>query len=565
MKYGEFEYQRADIVEIQKAFKVSLKKFNESTTFEDQCAIIEEINFIRDDYTSMKVLSELRKCLGVDKGFYSKELEYYNDADPMLDILVTDYYQALNKSVFKENLVKKYGTQLFNLAELKSKCISEDIVEDLKKENKMVTEYVDFTESIVGEFNGEEVGIWDFWTSINSSDRSIRKKAYESETELYRLHEEKHHDLFDRFVKLRHKMAVTMGYENFIEMGYARMNRIGYDQHMIKTFREQVLKYIVPLNNELYKRQAKRLGVDQIKYYDEPVHFNDGNAKIKVNPSSMIKTTLEMYKKLSPETSEFFKYMIDHDLFDVEKREGKEEGGFCEFIPKYKAPFIYSVTKGTLDDFVVFTHETGHAFQNYMCKDFNIPEYRRGQEDVSEIHSMSMELLIEPYLENFFGEDANKYKFSHMCNALSLLTYVMAIDEFQHFVYEHPFATYEERNNNWRALEKKYLPHRDYEDNHFLDKGSYWLRQSHVYWGPFYYIDYGLAQVSAFNFWCKAKQNKEDAWEDYLKVCRAGGSKPYIDILQVGSLKNPFEKGSIKDISETIKTWVLGLEDSLSV
>ncbi len=359
-------------------------------------------------------------------------------------------------------------------------------------------------------------------------------------------------------------MALKMGYENFVEMGYARMNRIGYDKHMISKFRKQVLDYIVPLNTELTKRQAKRLCVDKIKYYDEPVHFVSGNAEIKCTPQSMVDKTLKMYKELSTDTSEFFKHMIDHDLFDVEKRDGKEEGGFCEYIPKYKAPFIYSVTKGTIDDFVVFTHEAGHAFQKYLCKDYEIPEYIRGPEDVSEIHSMSMELLIEPWLKDFFGDDADKYKFSHMCNALSLLTYIVAIDEFQHFVYEKPFASFEERNTYWRELEKKYLPHRDYEENTFLDKGGYWLRQSHVFWGPFYYIDYGLAQIAAFNFWYKAKQNREEAWKDYMNVCRAGGTKSYDEIIGLGNLKNPFEDASIKKIVHAIKKWVLDIEDRLT-
>lgn len=564
MKYGEFEYKRADIKEIQQSFKVLVKQFSESVSFEEQCSIIDQINKIRDEFTSMKVLSELRKCLGEDKAFYGKEIDYYNEAEPMMDILTCNYYEVLNNSIFKEMLIKKYGEQLFKLAEMKMKCVSDIILEELQSEKKMVTEYENLFDSFKGSFEGEELGIWDFWTPINSQDRNMRKKAYEGETELYEKNEEAMQDLFDRFVKVRHEMALKMGYENFVDMGYARMNRVGYDKHMIGQFRKQVQEYIVPLNNELTKRQAKRLGVDKTKYYDEPVHFLSGNAKIIGNPQSMIDKTLKMYKELSTDTSEFFKHMIDHDLFDVESRPGKEEGGFCEYIPKYKAPFIYSMTKGTIDDFIVFTHEAGHAFQTYLCKDFDIPEYVRSPEDVSEIHSMSMELLIEPWVEDFFGEDADQYKFSHMCNALSLLTYIVAIDEFQHFVYEKPFASFEERNTCWRDLEKKYLPHRDYEDNTFLDKGGYWLRQSHVYWGPFYYIDYGLGQMAAFNFWYKSKQNREEAWKDYMNVCRAGGSKSYVEIVELGNLKNPFEEGGLKEIAASIKDWVFDIEDRLS-
>ncbi|MCM1989005.1 M3 family oligoendopeptidase [Oceanirhabdus seepicola] len=564
MKFKDFEYKRADIKDIKRNFQVLIKKFNEADSFEEQCSVIDEINIIRDDFTSMNSLSFIRKSLGVNKEFYSKELDYYDEAEPILDGLVCDYYKALDNSKFKDLHREKYGDQLFNLAEMKMKCISDNIIEELQQEKKLVTEYVNRGQSFKIEFEGEELGRWDFDPYIDSQDRNIRKRAFEVQTELYKEHEKEMQEIFDRFVKLRHKMALKMGYENFVDMGYARMNRIGYDKDMVAKFRKQVLEYVVPLNKELIRRQAERLGIETVKYYDEAVQFLDGNAELKGDINLIIEKTLKMYKELSPETSEFFKYIVEKDLFDVENREGKEEGGFCEYIPKYKAPFIYSVYRGTIDDFNVFTHEAGHAFQKYLCANYEIPEYCSSSEDISEIHSMSMEFLTEPWGEDFFGEDAEKYKFSHMCNALSLLTYICVVDEFQHFIYEKPEATYEERNSFWRELEKKYLPYRDYEENTFLDKGAYWLRQSHIFWGPFYYIDYGLAQVAAFNFWYKAKENREEAWKDYMKVCKSGGSKSFVEVVKLGNLKNPFEEGSIEKIAQSIREWVLGVEEELA-
>lgn len=564
MKFKDFEYERADIKEIQKKFQGLIKQFNEADSFEVQCSIIGEINTIRNEFTSMNSLSFIRKSLGVNKEFYSKELDYYDEAEPILDGLVCEYYKALDSSKFKDMHREKYGDQLFNLAEMKMKCVSDEIIEELQQEKKLITEYVKLGQSFKVEFEGEELGRWDFDPYINSQDRSMRKRAFEAQTELYKKHEKEMQEIFDKFVKLRHKMALKMGYENFVDMGYARMNRIGYDKDMVAKFRKQVLEYVVPLNEELIRRQAKRLGIEKTKYYDESVHFFCGNAELKGDVHSIIEKTLKMYKELSPETNQFFEYMVERDLFDIEKRKGKDEGGFCDYIPKYKAPFIYSVYRGTIDDFNVFTHEAGHAFQKHLCRNFEIPEYCSGPEDVSEIHSMSMEFLTEPWVKDFFGEDVEKYKFSHMCYALSLLVYTCVVDEFQHFVYEKPEATFEERNSFWRELEKKYLPYRDYEENTFLDKGAYWLRQSHIFWGPFYYIDYGLAQVAAFNFWDKAKENKEEAWEDYMKICRAGGSKPFVEVVELGNLKNPFEEGSIEGIVKSIREWVLDVEGELA-
>lgn len=563
MKFGDFKYERADIREIQDKFYILINKFNNANSFEEQCLIISETNALRNEFISMKVLSEIRKNLGVNKEFYIKENDYYDEAEPIFDGLVCEYYKALDSSKFKEMLREKYGDQLFNLAEMKMKCVSDEIIEELQQEKKLITEYVNLVNSFKKNFEGEELGIWDFYPYIDSQDRLMRKRAYEAETELYKEHEKEMQNLFDRLVKLRHRMALKMGYKNFVDMGYARMNRIGYDKDMVAKFRKQILDYVVPLNKELMRRQAKRLGVEKMKYYDETVHFLNGNAKLRGNVGSIIKKALHMYEDLSAETDEFFKCIVERGLIDIENRHEKEEGGYCEYMPKYKAPFIYSLYKGTIDDFNVITHEVGHAFQNYLCKNYEMPEYCMASEDVSEIHSMSMEFLTEPWVKDFFGEDAEKYMFSHMCNALCLVAYIAVVDEFQHFVYEKPEATPEERNSFWRELEKKYLPYRDYEENEFLDKGAYWLRQSHIFWGPFYYIDYALAQVEAFDFWNKAKKNREEAWQDYMKVCRTGGSRPFIEIVKIGNLKNPFEEGSIKEIVESIGKWVIDVEEQL--
>lgn len=563
MKFEDFKYQRADIKEIENKINKLINKLNEADSFEGQCLIIDEINDIRNEFTSMRVLSELRNNLGVDKEFYGREMDYYADTEPILDNLVCEYYKALNNSKFKVTLKEKYGSNLFDLAEMKTKCISKDIIEDLQQEKRLIREYVELVESFKTRFEGEELGQWDFDNYTCSADRDMRKRAYEAQTQIFIEHEQEIQEIFNEFVKLRNDMAIKMGYENFVDMGYARMNRISYDKEMVANFRKQILEYVVPLNKELIERQAKRLSVKNIKYYDESVYFLSGNPELKGDVNSIIRKTKKMYEELSPETNEFFKYICEKNLFDIEKREGKDEGGFCEYIPKYAAPFIYCVYRGNIEDFNVFTHEVGHAFQDYLCRNYQIPEYIMAPEDISEIHSMSMEFLTEPWVKDFFGEDEEKYKFSHMCNALFFLAYVAVVDEFQHFIYEKPEATYEERNSYWRELERKYIPYRDYEENSFLDKGGYWLRQSHIFWGPFYYIDYGLAQVSAFNFWSKANENREKAWEDYMKVCSAGGSQSFMDIIKLGHLENPFKEGSIEAIIKSVREWILEVEAKL--
>ncbi|GCD10278.1 M3 family oligoendopeptidase [Clostridium tagluense] len=563
MKFSEFEYKRANIKEIEKEFNQLISKFESSESYENQIEIIKQINEIRSEFASMKSIAEIRKNQGVDKEFYLKEIDYYDEAEPILDTLVCEYYKNLSEYKFKDRLKETFGEQLFNLADMKMRCISKDIIEELQQENKLVSEYLKLGQEITTEFEGETLKRYEFDSYFNSKDRTMRKRAYEAQTEIFEKNDDKYGNLFDRFVKVRHRMALKMGYENFVDMGYARMNRIGYNKEMVASFRNEVLEHIVPLNKKLVELQAKRLRVGTVKYYDEPVHFLNGNAEIKGDVDTIIKSTLKMYEELSEETKGFFKMMVENELFDVENREGKEGGGYCEYIPKYKSPFIYTVYRGTVEDFGVFTHEAGHAFQNYICSDYSMPEYVTACEDVAEIHSMTMELLTEPWFKDFFGEDADKYKFSHVCDALSLISYIAVVDEFQHYIYENPNISHEQRKKHWREIEKKYFPYKDYEDNDFLNNGGYWLRQSHIFWGPFYYIDYGLAQICAFNFWNKAREDRENAWEDYMKVCRVGGSKSFLEVVEIGGLKNPFVKGSVESIIKPMEKWILEIEKGL--
>jgi M3 family oligoendopeptidase len=182
--------------------------------------------------------------------------------------------------------------------------------------------------------------------------------------------------------------------------------------------------------------------------------------------------------------------------------------------------------------------------------------------EAAEIHSMSMEFLAWPWIDSFFLEDTPKYKFNHLAGAISFLPYGVLVDEFQHHIYEKPGLTPDERKALWRKLEKKYMPFKDYGDDAFMEKGTYWLRQGHIFSAPFYYIDYTLAQVCAFQYWIKHQANRKEALESYLKLCRLGGSKSFVGLIESASLKNPFKKGTVKEIVKPIRAYLDSVDDT---
>ena len=352
-------------------------------------------------------------------------------------------------------------------------------------------------------------------------------------------------------------MAHKQGFDSFTEMGYARMQRLDYNQEMVANYRKQILEDVVPIANKLYKRQAKRLQVDKLAYYDVPLQFLDGNATPIGSFEDTIQTGQEMYHDLSVETGEFIDHMIDNELLDLIAKPGKQSGGYMTYLYDFESPFIFSNFNGTSGDVDVLTHEAGHAFQGYQSRHIEIPEVHMPTYEACEIHSMSMEFITWRYMDKFFGEQADKYRFAHLSDALEFLPYGVLVDHFQHEVYNNPDMTPDERKATWKKLDAQYRPHYDFSDNEFADKGTWWYRQGHIFESPFYYIDYTLAQVCAFQFWKRFNiDNDPEAWNDYLAICKVGGTQSFLEIVKTANLLSPFEDGTLKAIVGDIDTWL---------
>jgi len=330
---------------------------------------------------------------------------------------------------------------------------------------------------------------------------------------------------------------------------------------MVANFRGQVLDHIVPVATKLKERQKNRIAIDQLLYYDENLAFLSGNATPKGDPDWIVAGGAKMYEELSPETDAFFRFMQDNELMDLVAKKGKQGGGYCTYISEHKAPYIFSNFNGTSGDIDVLTHEAGHAFQVYESRGYAVPEYAFPTYEACEIHSMSMEFLTWPWMELFFKEDADKYRFHHLASSLIFIPYGVTVDEFQHYVYENPDATPAERKQAWREIEKKYLPHRDYGDNAYLEAGGFWHKQAHIFNSPLYYIDYTLAQLCAFQFWKKSREDSTAAWNDYLSLCRLGGSLSFTELAKSAGLDSPFEDGCVSSVIGSIEAWLNSVDD----
>ena len=561
MTFKEYIYKRPEIDEVKETFRSALDRFKAAKDAAEQIEAMKEINALRNTVSTMINLVYIRHSIDTNDSFYKDENDYMDEFAPEMEELTSLFYQELIHSPFRAELEKKWGSQLFKLAETQLKTFSPEIIPQLQTENKLTSEYTRLIASAKIEFDGEERTLAQLQPFMEDPDRELRKKANQAYYDFLAANEAELDRIFDELVKIRHQMAITLGYDNFVQLGYDRMSRTDYNAEMVANYRKQIEEVVVPLVSRLKKRQAERIDVPELKFYDESFEFKTGNAKPKGDANWILQNGKAMYSELSPETNEFFTFMIDQELMDVEATKGKESGGYCTFIEDYKAPFIFSNFNGTSGDIDVLTHEAGHAFQVYRSRNLDIPEYFWPTYEACEIHSMSMEFLTWPWMSLFFKEDTDKYKFSHLSSSLVFLPYGVAVDEFQHFVYEHPEATLADRKQAWSRIEKKYLPHRDYDGNVFLENGGFWQRQNHIYTSPFYYIDYTLAQVCAFQFWQRSIEGDSTTWTDYLHLCDLGGSRSFLGLVEAANLKSPFAEGTVQEVVETIDQWLSTVDD----
>lgn len=560
MKFKDFKYERPNIDEFISRMKDQLSVIGEDKTAQEEIKAIKAIFDLNDEMDTLITLVSIRNSLNTQDEFYEKEQDFFNDFIPALQEYEHIFSLKILKSKNRKSLEKEFGELLFKQAELRKKTFDPKIIPLLQKENKLDTEYSKLIASAKIEFEGGVYNLSKMGPFLQNLDRDIRHRAQLKVSGFFQENEDKLDRIYDELVKVRNQIAIELGYKNYVQLGYDRLGRTDYDYLDVKNYRDQIYRDVVPLVKELKERAAKRIGIENPKSYDLALSFLTGNPTPKGDREWQVNIAKNMYKEMSKETDEFFNFMLEHDLLDLDSVPGKAGGGYCTYIPKYRSPFIFANFNGTSHDVDVLTHEAGHAFQVYSSRD-NYPQYRWPTYEAAEIHSMSMEFLAWPWIDGFFKEDTEKYKFYHLDSSISFLPYGVAVDEFQHEIYFNPELTKEERKATWRKIEQKYLPFKDYDDDSFLEKGTYWYRQGHIFGSPFYYIDYTLAQILAFQYWVKSRENHQEAFKSYLKLCRLGGSKSFVNLIEAVNLNNPFKDGTVKKVIEPIKNYLDSVDD----
>ncbi len=546
-KFSTLEYRRPDFDQLKKQLAEWKAAVENAGSYEELRSIFLQRDRAHRKLNTQCTLAYVRNTLDTRDEFYEKEVEYLDEAGPLLEQADVAFNEAVAGSRFRPELEKEFGKQLFVGIDLQKKLFCEENIPLRQRESRLTNEYQKIMATAEIPFDGKILNLYGVQKYFENPDREVRRAAVRAYSKFYQDNEPRLEEIWDELIRIRNQIGKNLGYENYIPVGYLEQGRTDYGEKEVAAFREQVRTVLVPLCRKLYEAQAKRLGLDAVCFCDEKMIFPDGNAEPAGDDAFMVRTAQQMYHEISPETGEFIDFMIEHELMDLQNKPGKASTGYMTDLQSLKAPFVFSCFNHTIFDMQVLTHELGHAFAGYMAmRSQPISDYYGESTDIAEIHSMSMEQFAYPYAGRFFGDQADKFRFAHLQEAITFVPFGVAVDEFQHICYAHPELPPKERTYQWHLLEQKYMPWRKYEDDPFLERGGYWYHKLHIYLYPFYYINYTLTTMGAMEFKKKYAEDKDAAWQDYLNLCKVGGSRSYLETLRYANLSVPFEEGAVE-------------------
>jgi M3 family oligoendopeptidase len=455
---------------------------------------------------------------------------------------------AMLASRHKEAIAQRYGSHLIRTLETAVEPLAPVNSELRVKEGDLVNAYDKLVASGEVQVGGKTVTLAVAKSLQSSEDGAIRKEAFTNYRQWFLDHRSEIAGLFGQLVTLRDQMGKNLGHATYIPLGYLGMGRTDYGPEQAATFRAGIREYAVPLQTELYKRQAQVYGTPTLKpwdvEYDPELSLPSGIVPV----DTQLDKAQRIFDALSPQLGAHFTRMRREGLIDLENRKGKRAGAYCTSFSDEGRVAIFCNSTGDPDDVATLTHEMGHAFQGWESQVIDAVDLQWPTSDAAEIHSMGMEYLAMRHMDEFFSAaDAEKFRRERWKRSVELLCWVAIVDEFQHWAYEHPQASIEERDAAWRRIWGVYKPGIDYTGIEDYIQARLYC-QGHPFWMPFYYIDYAIADTGAMQLALIDAESHERAMDAYLTLCRVGGTKSVLDIFATAGMRSPFDPTLMRDL-----------------
>lgn len=535
--------------DIEISLKRILEELKSCPNFDKEKELIIEFNKVRDHYLTLYWISYIGYLKDTKDEKYLESEKLMGKYEPIINNLIYDYYKALSSSKNKEKLEKFVGKRTLDTSANQARLKNEKTTSLQTREKELCSKYQRLIIGTKFKFLDKEINLSSLNIYYNNDDRDLRKKAYDKRFEILESLEKEMDVVIDELINVRNSIAKALGFNSYSEMSFVKMNRLGYSKEDLAIFKDEIKKYVVPLFKLLKEQQKERLGLEKLEYYDSNYLFKDGNAKVIGNLNDILENFKTVLKKYSKVSYNLLCMMLDENLIDLDDRENKSSGGITTYLPDYKVPLFIKKYMGLESNITSIFHEFGHSNQLYLSKDLLFHENRWPTFDICEIHSTSMEYLMYPFMDLFFGSDDVKYKIKHLTNSLSLMINMAIADDFWSFVYDNNLDS-KERKRKWLDIRRQY--NLDSYDNEYFKRGAEYQTDTNRIIDPFYTIDYALDNLVALSFYKKEKEDIKEAFDLYINLCKDGGSLSLKEIIDKYNLDNPFEKDSLKDMCEII-------------
>ena len=507
-RFSDIHYVRPNLEELQSQYEQLAAAIN----IADATGLLAAFNQwteIRSKWRTMKTLNQIHYFQDTRNPSVKRENQFVGDNVHQIREWDTDIERRLLAHSYRQALEDEYGSIIFDVMTTDIETFGADIAECLTKEEKILTEHVDLVSN----------GI--------ASESSV---------------EEQVDRVYDDLVRVRDEMAKTLGYQNYVELGYKVTKLMVITPTDVEGFRNEVRKHVVPWLSEL--RQRSKSVWQKIP---DPVPKGDWKF--------IVKQSARIFQEMSPEIGRFFDMLLEYELLDLGSRDSMRDWGEAFFLPSYRLPFIFYKFDGSWGDVMEFIHECGHGFMYYCLADDRRFDYLPTAE-AHEIHGMSLVSLASPWMELFFEGGADICRYNKYFGTIYALVFFCCLDEFEHFVYNNPTCGPRERNRFWIHLEKKYQLKRDVAGSpNETEEGRGWQEWEVIFSLPFYSIGYALSGVAAQQFWMRAASDRNEAISDYVNLCQVSASMSFFDLLKVGKLKSPFHQGLLEELVEYGREW----------
>ncbi|HDR8184143.1 TPA: M3 family oligoendopeptidase [Bacillus thuringiensis] len=429
------------------------------------------------------------------------------------------------------------------------------------KEDKLVTEYFEITGGLSGIWDGEEKTITELQSYLQDSNRDTRKKAKTIISEQFLSVEKELQNILNQLIEIRHQKAKNIQLENYRDYMFKKYERFDYSAKDCYELAKSIRKYVVPLKDKILLEKKEKLQLDTLRPWDVSAVTPDQKVlKPIANENDLIEKSTHIFNKLDVEFSALLNRMYKHNCLDLTSRKGKAAGGFCEYLPASQLSYIFMNLNYTQDDIVTFIHEMGHSIHNELIKPLNLRQYIEIPAETAELASMTMELFSLNYWDTFYTDkkDLKQAKINFFKDVISYLPVMLIVDQFQHWLYENPSHTSEERNEKYLQLQKHYQSSFIHIDGYENWIATSWLPVLHIFEVPFYYIEYAIAQLGALQMYKQYKEEPKQALENYKKALSLGSSQSIKEVYDAAGIRFDFS-------GETIKELMLFVESELEL